>query len=117
MRIKGGSGFDLRPWSDVRYPATIEKYKLRDIQEAKHLCPKLYFEPRGSSEEEVVHGLHELDRAWRAVAAVDGLVEFAAVCTGACAPLDGLKAISLKAAGQRARPCIKTSKVGFALRS
>jgi hypothetical protein len=39
-------------WSDARYAATIAKYNLRDIESAKHLCPKLYYEPRGSSEEE-----------------------------------------------------------------
>ena len=65
MPMNGGSGFDLRPWSDAHYPATIEKYKLRDIQEAKHLCPKLYYEPRGSSEEEVGTTNAHLDFAAR----------------------------------------------------
>ena len=39
-------------WSDGNYAATIAKYNLQDLEKAKHLCPKLYFEPRGSSEEE-----------------------------------------------------------------
>lgn len=46
-------GFDLRRWTDRHYAATITKYNLQDLESAKHLCPKLYFEPRGSSEEEV----------------------------------------------------------------
>ena len=45
-------GFDIARWSDSNYAATIAKYNLQDLEKAKHLCPKLYFEPRGSSEEE-----------------------------------------------------------------
>ena len=39
-------------WSDSNYAASIAKYNLQSLEKAKHLCPKLYFEPRGSSEEE-----------------------------------------------------------------
>jgi len=45
-------GFDLRAWTDANYPATIRKYNLQDLDKAKYLCPKMYYEPRGSSEEE-----------------------------------------------------------------
>jgi DNA-directed RNA polymerase subunit M/transcription elongation factor TFIIS len=47
------AGFDITRWTDENYAATIEKYNLQDISKAKHLCPKLYFEPPGSSEEDV----------------------------------------------------------------
>jgi DNA-directed RNA polymerase subunit M/transcription elongation factor TFIIS len=42
----------MKRWSDANYPAMIHKYDLQDLEKAKHLCPKLYYEPRGSSEEE-----------------------------------------------------------------
>lgn len=46
------AGYDMRRWSDANYTATIKKYNLQDVENAKYLCPKLYYEPRGSSEEE-----------------------------------------------------------------
>ena len=61
--LRACRGYDMRSWTDANYLATIEKYNLQDLEKAKHLCPKLYFEPRGSSEEEDFAEMLADDRA------------------------------------------------------